>query len=104
MFLRWVGSRSFCAPNPTSWERSLLWSQEGIWVVDDQGLIFPQHLGCFEKNVVTKVGEAWQGSPGVLQDDQGDAAAPTQQCTDRHPEQSSPLEILSSAWKWTARD
>ncbi|XP_070146663.1 zinc finger protein 185 isoform X12 [Ovis canadensis] len=48
-------------------------------------------LVVFEKNVVTKVGEAWQGSPGVLQDDQGDAAVPTQQCTDPSTsEQSSP--------------
>ncbi|XP_017900206.1 PREDICTED: zinc finger protein 185 isoform X6 [Capra hircus] len=48
-------------------------------------------LVVFEKKVVTKVGEAWQGSPGVLQDDQGDAAVPTQQCTDPSTlEQSSP--------------
>ncbi|XP_055293789.1 zinc finger protein 185 isoform X8 [Moschus berezovskii] len=57
-----------------------------------------------EKNVVTKVGETWQGRPGVLQDDQGDPAAPTQQCTDPSTsEQSSPrnpeqrLEVDSPA-------
>uniref|UniRef100_A0A8C6CV74 Zinc finger protein 185 with LIM domain n=1 Tax=Moschus moschiferus TaxID=68415 RepID=A0A8C6CV74_MOSMO len=57
-----------------------------------------------EKNVVTKVGETWQGRPGVLQDDQGDPAAPTQQCTDPSAsEQSSPrnpeqrLEVDSPA-------
>ncbi|XP_040121424.1 zinc finger protein 185 isoform X7 [Oryx dammah] len=48
-------------------------------------------LVVFEKNVVTKVGETWQGRPGVLQDDQGDPAVPTQQCTDPSTsEQSSP--------------
>uniref|UniRef100_A0A8B9YE57 Zinc finger protein 185 with LIM domain n=1 Tax=Bos mutus grunniens TaxID=30521 RepID=A0A8B9YE57_BOSMU len=57
-----------------------------------------------EKNVVTKVGEAWQGRPGVLQDDQGDPAVPAQQCTDPSTsEQSSPgnpeqrLEVDSPA-------
>ncbi|XP_044793533.1 zinc finger protein 185 isoform X9 [Bubalus bubalis] len=57
-----------------------------------------------EKNVVTKVGEAWQGRPGALQDDQGDPAVPTQQCTDPSTsEQSSPgnpeqrLEVDSPA-------
>ncbi|ELR61433.1 Zinc finger protein 185 [Bos mutus] len=57
-----------------------------------------------EKNVVTKVGEAWQGGPGVLQDDQGDPAVPAQQCTDPSTsEQSSPgnpeqrLEVDSPA-------
>ncbi|XP_044793534.2 zinc finger protein 185 isoform X10 [Bubalus bubalis] len=57
-----------------------------------------------EKNVVTKVGEAWQGRPRVLQDDQGDPAVPTQQCTDPSTsEQSSPgnpeqrLEVDSPA-------
>ena len=66
---------------------------EGDMVV--QGMIkdsfFLSTLVVFEKKVVTKVGEAWQGSPGVLQDDQGDAAVPTQQCTDPSTsEQSSP--------------
>ncbi|XP_070640785.1 zinc finger protein 185 isoform X3 [Bos indicus] len=57
-----------------------------------------------EKNVVTKVGEAWQGRSGVLQDDQGDPAVPAQQCTDPSTsEQSSPgnpeqrLEVDSPA-------
>ncbi|XP_070318871.1 zinc finger protein 185 isoform X2 [Odocoileus virginianus] len=57
-----------------------------------------------EKNVVTKVGETWQGRPGVLQDDQGDPVVPTQQCTDPSTsEQSSPrnpeqrLEVDSPA-------
>ena len=44
--------------------------------MDVQGMIkdsfFLSTLVVFEKKVVTKVGEAWQGSPGVLQDDQGD--------------------------------
>ncbi|KAF4026860.1 hypothetical protein G4228_019279, partial [Cervus hanglu yarkandensis] len=48
-------------------------------------------LVVFEKNVVTKVGETWQGRPGVLQDNQQDPAVPTQQCTDPSTsEQSSP--------------
>ena len=64
--------------------------------LDVQGMIkdsfFLSTLVVFEeKNVVTKVGEAWQGRPQVLQDDQGDPAVPTQQCTDPSTsEQSSP--------------
>ncbi|KAB0342979.1 hypothetical protein FD754_019905, partial [Muntiacus muntjak] len=61
-------------------------------------------LVVFEKNVVTKEGETWQGRPGVLQDNQQDPAVPTQQCTDPSTsEQSSPrnpeqcLEVDSPA-------
>ncbi|KAM9668161.1 zinc finger protein 185 isoform 5-T6 [Dama dama] len=61
-------------------------------------------LAVFEKNAVTKVGETWQGRPGVLQDNQQDPAVPTQQCTDPSTsEQSSPrnpeqcLEVDSPA-------
>ena len=73
------------------------------WMTKDS--FFLSTLVVFEeKNVVTKVGEAWQGRPRVLQDDQGDPAVPTQQCTDPSTsEQSSPgnpeqrLEVDSPA-------
>lgn len=60
------------------------------WMIKDS--FFLSTLVVFEeKNVVTKVGEAWQGRPRVLQDDQGDPAVPTQKCTDPSTsEQSSP--------------
>ena len=59
------------------------------WMIKDS--FFLSTLVVFEKKVVTKVGEAWQGRPQVLQDDQGDPAVPTQQCTDPSTsEQSSP--------------
>ncbi|XP_032476366.1 zinc finger protein 185 isoform X1 [Phocoena sinus] len=58
-----------------------------------------------EENVVTKVGDAWQGRPGAQQDDQGDPAAPThepadpsspeQQGSPRNPDQH--LEVDSQA-------
>ncbi|XP_057573773.1 zinc finger protein 185 isoform X10 [Hippopotamus amphibius kiboko] len=61
--------------------------------------------GFEEKNVVTKVGDAWQQRPGVLRDDRGDPAAPTHQPADlctpeqqscpRSPEQR--LEVDSAA-------
>ena len=72
------------------------------WMIKDS--FFLSTLVVFEKNVVTKVGETWQGRPGVLQDDQGDPVVPTQQCTDPSTsEQSSPrnpeqcLEVDSAA-------
>ena len=73
------------------------------WMIKDS--FFLSTLDVFEeKYVVTKVGEAWQGRPRVLQDDQGDPAVPTQQCTDPSTsEQSSPgnpeqrLEVDSPA-------
>ncbi|XP_022421618.1 zinc finger protein 185 isoform X1 [Delphinapterus leucas] len=58
-----------------------------------------------EENVVTKVGDAWQGRPGAQQDDRGDPAAPThkpadpsspeQQSSPRNPDQH--LEVDSQA-------
>ncbi|XP_065756571.1 zinc finger protein 185 [Phocoena phocoena] len=58
-----------------------------------------------EENVVTKVGDAWQGRPGAQQDDQGDPAAPTHEAADpsspeqqgspRNPDQH--LEVDSQA-------
>ncbi|XP_054937738.1 zinc finger protein 185 isoform X4 [Physeter macrocephalus] len=49
-----------------------------------------------EENVVTKVGDAWQGRPGAQQDDRGDPAAPTQKPADpSSPEQH--LEVDSQA-------
>lgn len=73
------------------------------WMIKDS--FFLSTLVVFEeKNVVTKVGEMWQGRPGVLQDDQGDPVVPTQRCTDPSTsEQSSPrnpeqrLEVDSPA-------
>ncbi|XP_031530968.1 zinc finger protein 185 isoform X15 [Vicugna pacos] len=55
--------------------------------------------GFEEKNVVTKVVEAWQGRPGALRDGQGEAAAPTQPSADPStPEQQSspgkPAQLL----------
>ncbi|XP_068389688.1 zinc finger protein 185 [Eschrichtius robustus] len=63
-------------------------------------------LADFEdENVVTKVGDSWQGRPGAQQDDRGDPAAPTQKLADpsspkqqsspRNPEQH--LEVDSQA-------
>eukprot|EP00069_Balaena_mysticetus_P011607 bmy_21371T0 len=48
-------------------------------------------LADFEDgNVVTKVGDSWQGRPGAQQDDRGDPAAPTQKPADpSSPEQQS---------------
>ncbi|XP_036695890.1 zinc finger protein 185 isoform X2 [Balaenoptera musculus] len=48
-------------------------------------------LADFEdENVVTKVGDSWQGRPGAQQDDRGDPAAPTQKLADpSSPEQQS---------------
>nr|XP_058905603.1 zinc finger protein 185 isoform X3 [Kogia breviceps] len=49
-----------------------------------------------EENVVTKVGDAWQGRPGAQQDDRGDPAAPAQKPADpSSPEQH--LEVDSQA-------
>ncbi|XP_033269445.2 zinc finger protein 185 isoform X5 [Orcinus orca] len=43
-----------------------------------------------EENVVTQVGDAWQGRPGAQQDDRGDPAAPTHKPADpSSPEQQS---------------
>ncbi|XP_007454707.1 PREDICTED: zinc finger protein 185 [Lipotes vexillifer] len=43
-----------------------------------------------EENVVTKVGDAWQGRPGAQQGDRGDPAAPTHKLADpSSPEQQS---------------
>ncbi|KAM9042065.1 zinc finger protein 185 isoform 4-T6 [Megaptera novaeangliae] len=48
-------------------------------------------LADFEdENVVTKVGDSWQGRPGAQQDDRGDPAAPSQKPADpSSPEQQS---------------
>ncbi|XP_069319293.1 zinc finger protein 185 [Eulemur rufifrons] len=40
-------------------------------------------LAGYEKNVATKVGEAWQETPGAPRGGQGDPAVPTQQPADR---------------------
>lgn len=46
------------------------------WMIKDS--FFLQH-GCFEKNVVTKVGEAWQGALESCKMIKEAAAVPTQQ-------------------------